>query len=86
MHLQVCKAAPTPGETKVWQYVTLFRGIYLIDCPGTVYGSGDSDLMTVMKGVVRVENIDMPSQYVEGVLQKVSASASHSVSQSQSPA
>eukprot|EP00960_Hanusia_phi_P044253 756538-Hanusia_phi.AAC.2 len=59
---RVCKAAPMPGETKVWQYVTLFRGIYLIDCPGTVYGTKDDDMTTVMKGVVRVENIDMPSQ------------------------
>jgi nuclear GTP-binding protein len=31
---RVCKAAPIAGETKVWQYVTLFRNVYLIDCPG----------------------------------------------------
>ena len=68
---RVCKAAPLAGETKVWQYVTLFRGIYLIDCPGTVYSTGDDDMTTVVKGVVRVENIDMPSQYVQGVLDLV---------------
>ena len=33
---QVCKVAPIPGETKVWQYITLLRNIYLIDCPGIV--------------------------------------------------
>lgn len=65
---RVCKAAPLPGETKVWQYVTLFRGIYLIDCPGTVYDAGDDDMTTVVKGVVRVENLEMPSQYVQGML------------------
>jgi nuclear GTP-binding protein len=32
-----CKAAPIPGETKVWQYVTLTSRINLIDCPGTVH-------------------------------------------------
>lgn len=31
---KVCKVAPIPGETKVWQYITLMRSIYLIDCPG----------------------------------------------------
>lgn len=33
----VCKSAPIPGETKVWQYVSLTKRIYLIDCPGVVY-------------------------------------------------
>ena len=47
-----------PGETKVWQYITLMKRIFLIDCPGVVYsGSGDSDADAVLKGVVRVENL-----------------------------
>ena len=33
---QVCKAAPIPGETKVWQYITLTKNVYLVDCPGVV--------------------------------------------------
>jgi len=36
-HKKVCKAAPVPGETKVWQYVHLTKRIYMIDCPGIVY-------------------------------------------------
>lgn len=45
--------APIPGETKVWQYVTLFKRIFLIDCPGVVYPSKeDSDTDIVLKGVV----------------------------------
>ena len=35
--LQVCNVAPVPGETKVWQYITLMKRIFLIDCPGVVY-------------------------------------------------
>ena len=31
---QVCNVAPIPGETKVWQYITLMKRIFLIDCPG----------------------------------------------------
>lgn len=37
-----CKVAPIPGETKVWQYISLTKRIYLIDCPGIVYDPGES--------------------------------------------
>jgi nuclear GTP-binding protein len=50
--LQVCKVAPIPGETKVWQYITLTKRIFLIDCPGVVYHSQDSETDIVLKGVV----------------------------------
>ena len=50
---KVCKVAPVPGETKVWQYITLMRRIFLIDCPGVVYPSGATDAEVVLKGVVR---------------------------------
>ena len=56
--LQVCKTAPIPGETKVWQYITLMKRIFLIDCPGVVHaGQADADSELVLKGVVRVENL-----------------------------
>ncbi|KAG6384385.1 hypothetical protein SASPL_155805 [Salvia splendens] len=47
----VCKVAPIPGETKVWQYITLSKRIFLIDCPGAVYQSNDSEADIVLKGV-----------------------------------
>ena len=37
---------------QVWQYITLMNRIYLIDCPGVVYPTGDSDTDVVLKGVV----------------------------------
>jgi len=37
---------------QVWQYITLMKRIYLIDCPGVVYPVGDSETDTVLKGVV----------------------------------
>ena len=52
---KVCKVAPVPGETKVWQYITLMRRIFLIDCPGVVYPTGDTDAEIVLKGVVRIK-------------------------------
>jgi nuclear GTP-binding protein len=65
----VCKAAPIPGETKVWQYITLTKRIYLIDCPGVVYNAtGESDLDIVLKGVVRAERLEDPTLYIHGIL------------------
>lgn len=67
----VCKAAPIPGETKVWQYITLFKRIFLIDCPGVVYAKNDSETAKVLKSVVRVEMVKDPSAYIHGVLERV---------------
>ncbi|XP_046850071.1 nucleolar GTP-binding protein 2-like, partial [Xenia sp. Carnegie-2017] len=68
---KVCNVAPIAGETKVWQYVTLMRRIFLIDCPGVVYPAGDSPTDIVLKGVVRVENVDNPSDYIDALLSRV---------------
>lgn len=63
--------APIPGETKVWQYITLMKRIYLIDCPGVVPpGQGDTEEDILLRGVVRVENVEHPAQYVEAVLRR----------------
>ncbi|XP_067211497.1 uncharacterized protein Ns2 [Linepithema humile] len=68
---KVCKVAPIAGETKVWQYITLMRRIYLIDCPGVVYPSKETDTEKVLKGVVRVELIQNPEDYIVSVLERV---------------
>ena len=68
----VAKVAPIPGETKVWQYVTLMKRIYLIDCPGIVPpNQHDTPQDLLLRGVVRVENVDNPEQYIPAVLNKV---------------
>ncbi|THH14479.1 hypothetical protein EW146_g5851 [Bondarzewia mesenterica] len=69
---KVCRVAPVPGETKVWQYITLTRRIYLIDCPGIVPTSAnDSATATVLKGVLRVEALPTPSEHIPVLLQRV---------------
>lgn len=68
---KVCNVAPIAGETKVWQYITLMKKIYLIDCPGVVYPSAETDSEKVLKGVVRVELVTNPEDYVEDVLKRV---------------
>lgn len=68
---KVCKVAPIAGETKVWQYITLMKKIFLIDCPGVVYPSAETDTEKVLKGVVRIELVKNPEDYVEDVLKRV---------------
>ena len=68
---KVCTTAPIPGETKVWQYITLMKRIYLIDCPGIVPPSvTDGPVDLLMRGVVRVEGVEAPAQYVPAVLER----------------
>lgn len=63
--------APIPGETKIWQYITLMKRIYLIDCPGVVPPSNtDTPQDILLRGVVRVENVENPEQYIPAVLSK----------------
>lgn len=70
---KVASVAPVPGQTKVWQYVTLFRSIFLIDCPGVVHDSSrNSETESVLKSVVRVESIAThASDYVPALLDRV---------------
>ncbi|KAM6994999.1 nucleolar GTP-binding protein 2 [Tautogolabrus adspersus] len=67
---KVCNVAPLAGETKVWQYITLMRRIFLIDCPGVVYPSEDSESDIVLKGVVQVEKIKCPEDHIGAVLER----------------
>ena len=66
-----CKTAPIPGETKVWQYVSLTKRIYLIDCPGVVYDEGSSQNDRVLRSVVRAEKIEEPMEFIHGILERV---------------
>ncbi|KAG4971818.1 hypothetical protein JHK85_038239 [Glycine max] len=67
----VCKVAPIPGETKVWQYITLTKRIFLIDCPGVVYHNNDTETDVVLKGVVRVTNLKDAADHIGEVLKRV---------------
>ena len=67
-----CKVAPVPGETKIWQYITLFKRISLIDCPGVVVDTaGDTETDSVLKGVVRAERLECPEDFVPAIVEKV---------------
>jgi len=66
-----CRVAPIPGETKTWQYITLTKRIYLIDCPGIVHDEHQTDTEKVLKSVVRAEKVPDPSQYIGAILERV---------------
>ncbi|GAX24773.1 nuclear GTP-binding protein [Fistulifera solaris] len=67
-----CKVAPVPGETKIWQYVSLFKRISLIDCPGVVVDTaGDTETDSVLKGVVRAERLEHPDEFIDTILENV---------------
>ncbi|XP_045102537.1 nucleolar GTP-binding protein 2-like isoform X2 [Portunus trituberculatus] len=68
---KVCNVAPLAGETKVWQYVTLMRKIYLVDCPGIVPPSHESATDMVLKGAVRTEYLKNPADYIMPLLERV---------------
>jgi len=71
---KVCKAAPVPGETRVWQYIALTKKLYLLDCPGVVPPTANDfreDCNKVLRGVVRAERIENPSDYIGEVLSRV---------------
>jgi len=68
---KVCTVAPIPGETKIWQYITLMKRIFLIDCPGIVPPSQtDTSVDLLLRGVVRSEKVENPAQYMTALLAK----------------
>jgi len=69
---KVCNVAPIPGETKVWQYITLMSRIFLIDCPGVVPPhTGDTETDIVLKSVIRITNLQDPTEHIPAILQRV---------------
>ncbi|KAI5149209.1 nuclear GTP-binding protein [Enteropsectra breve] len=64
----VCKSAPVPGETKVWQYITLMKDLYLIDSPGVV--PIPDYKKAVLRGAIRIEKLEAPEEYVPDVIEK----------------
>lgn len=67
----VCKAGPVPGETKIWQYITLMKRIFLIDCPGIVVPTGATETDLLLRGVVRVERVEDVVEHVDELLKRV---------------
>ncbi|TNJ27667.1 Nucleolar GTP-binding protein 2 [Giardia muris] len=52
-----CKTAPIPGETKVWQYVSLTKRINLIDAPGVIWAGSQLELPTRLQSLVDKQDV-----------------------------
>lgn len=65
----------------MWQYITLMKRIFLIDCPGVVYNKNDDDQTDiVLKGVVRVENlVSCTAQHASACCDPACSLAKHSM-------
>ena len=70
MKKECCKTAPIPGQTKVWQYITLTKRIYLIDCPGIVHDTWQSEEDKVLKSIVRAEKLPDPTIFIQAILDR----------------
>lgn len=69
---KACSVAPIPGQTKIWQFVSLFDKFYLIDCPGVVYPRpGDGVVSAILRSVVRIQKIEYPEEYVGEILKRI---------------
>uniref|UniRef100_H2YBI1 Nucleolar GTP-binding protein 2 n=1 Tax=Ciona savignyi TaxID=51511 RepID=H2YBI1_CIOSA len=68
---KVCKVAPLAGETKVWQYITLMKRIFLVDCPGIVHPCGETETEIILKGVVSLEYVTDADQHIGEILRRV---------------
>lgn len=68
---KVCEVAPVPGKTKVWRYITLMRRVFLIDCPGVVYPTGETETDIILKGVVHVERVENLEEHIPEVLERI---------------
>lgn len=55
----------------MWQYITLMRKIYLVDCPGVVPPSHETATDMILKGAVRTEYLKNPTDYIAPVLERV---------------
>ena len=51
----------------MWQYITMTKRIFLIDCPGIVYQNKDTETDVVLKGVVCISTSDI---FLLSILQK----------------
>jgi len=69
---KVCKTSSIPGETKVWQYITLTSKIYLIDCPGVCFSNiKETNSEKILKGVIRTQNIKEVDQCVDDLFKRI---------------
>ncbi|XP_067683013.1 guanine nucleotide-binding protein-like 3 homolog [Haliotis asinina] len=69
---KACNVGSMPGITKSMQEVQLDKHIKLLDSPGVVMAQMSSDTVTVLRNVVKIEQLADPVEPVEAILKRCS--------------
>ncbi|XP_071495295.1 guanine nucleotide-binding protein-like 3 homolog [Diadema antillarum] len=67
---RVCTVGSMPGVTKAKQEVQLAKNIKLLDCPGVVMATGNSETAMVLRNCVKIETVSDPVTPVEAILKR----------------
>ncbi|XP_030828233.1 guanine nucleotide-binding protein-like NSN1 isoform X1 [Strongylocentrotus purpuratus] len=67
---KVCTVGAMPGVTKAKQEVQLAKNIKLLDCPGVVMATGNSESAMVLRNCVKLETISDPMAPVDAILKR----------------
>ncbi|XP_054751106.2 uncharacterized protein LOC129256912 [Lytechinus pictus] len=67
---KVCTVGAMPGVTKAKQEVQLAKNIKLLDCPGVVMATGNSEAAMVLRNCVKLETVSDPVVPVEAILKR----------------
>ncbi|EFJ45692.1 hypothetical protein VOLCADRAFT_42065, partial [Volvox carteri f. nagariensis] len=70
---RVAQVGNTPGVTKAVQEVVLDRHIKLLDSPGVVFASAESDAAAALRNAIKVEKLADPLTPVAEILKRVPA-------------
>uniref|UniRef100_A0A8B9H2L0 CP-type G domain-containing protein n=1 Tax=Astyanax mexicanus TaxID=7994 RepID=A0A8B9H2L0_ASTMX len=69
---RACSVGATPGVTKCLQEVHLDKHIKLLDCPGIVMATSNSDAVMILRNCVKIEQLVDPVPAVEAILRRCS--------------
>jgi len=67
---KACNVGATPGITKTMQQVQLDKHVKLLDSPGIVMATGDTDAAIILRNAVKVETIDDTVTPVAAILKR----------------
>ncbi|XP_072522564.1 guanine nucleotide-binding protein-like 3-like protein [Salminus brasiliensis] len=69
---RACTVGATPGVTKCLQEVHLDKHVKLLDCPGIVMATSNSDAVMILRNCVKIEQLVDPVPAVEAILRRCS--------------
>ena len=67
---KACGVSPSPGFTKGLQEVIIDSQVKIIDCPGVVFDSANTQ-QTLLRNIVKIEQVEDYRAPVKEILQRV---------------